>query len=486
MINSKNSETASSSTSLSFNEGTSEFTPIDADIVKRDLGLTKKAKRNALRGIPREDSEEKDTLAQDIDIFLIDSISAAKSKYDNRIRAIDALTSQQSITYGQDVAEIFQNGRRNLQVVDANHYGNLIETQGQFILSVEELTEFRRVHRRIGPASYLSGIKKYTVYALLVFYILIEGIISGWTIGSVYPGGVFGIGFIVSAFSLLSVGISFIVGLYCIPLIIQRFVFRKILGFILSIGLILGIGCSILALAHFRDAIVFSDSDDYLDIARNNLFSTPFTLDDIKSYLLLGGGLFGSFLSIVKGFILDDPYFGYGKVQRKQENLNKKFNSMRADALINTTEIVEYHSRRMLETIDTMAAHRVAIEQRRNDKETLYNKYTTWASNIPEVGKKLYSHYREENLKHRKSSTDPKTFTLHQYQPPQNMIFDPPPPIAISETFLQEENKIKETYEKNLGILSSELEELHKKYRSIEELDDEDVLRIHYDINNHE
>ena len=102
----------------------------------------------------------------------------------------------------------------------------------------------------------------------------------------------------------------------------------KYTGIFLTIIIVSFIILINLFFAHYRDALLdlTYDPDMYINNmrlvaanARNTLLEAPLNLNDIKSYLLfiVGSGL--AFFTAHKAYETDDPYPGYGKIQREQD-----------------------------------------------------------------------------------------------------------------------------------------------------------------------
>ena len=80
-----------------FDEQTGEWTPIDTDHSEELLKTKQRAIENGKKNLPKPAQKSKDAIALDIDAYLADCISIAKSKLINRFNAISELTSSQSI-----------------------------------------------------------------------------------------------------------------------------------------------------------------------------------------------------------------------------------------------------------------------------------------------------------------------------------------------------------------------------------------------------
>ena len=79
--------------------------------------------------------------------------------------------------------------------------------------------------------------------------------------------------------------------------------------------------------AHYREAARLS-VDENTEIKLTNVFQSTFTnplgIDDILSFALLLLGIVFTIAGIVSGYNSDDPYPGYGKVQRNSDDTMKK------------------------------------------------------------------------------------------------------------------------------------------------------------------
>ena len=462
MINSKKTK--------AFDEGTGEFIPLVADSVKKEMRLIKRAKENGRKGIPRADLKEKDALATSIDVYLVDSVARAKDKYNNRIRALDDLTNKQSEAFSQKVTGIIEAAEHELNTKHKYHTGILTILKRDWADSEKELDNFRKEHDITGPAKYPAGLKATLMFLLVFVFMIIECVVSIYFIGSVHPQGFLGVTMYAAGINVITVGFSFFTGWFITRYTNHRSKLKRFFARLSTFAIFSGVSCAILAVAHYRAALEKSVSGEYIDQIFKTLFNTPFYFPSMESYILLIGGIIFSVIALIDGYYYDDPYPKYGAIYRDHRERTEAFVNQQRVALDDTRDLVDDYSEQAINEIAGSQTYQIAVEQRRDDKIILHERYTAWTSNIQLIGESLYADYREENLKHRKFRAMPVTFESHSYQSPKNMKIPKPSRITVNKNFTKDITATKKKCDADLKNLNNILRKYHLEYANLESM----------------
>ena len=415
-------------TGVVFDESTGQFQHVDSDEAKRELKLTRRAAANGAKGIPELEDTKKDALAAEIDAYISYLISLAKTKLVEKNRAAKDLSESQSQVAPQNITEIYETATKELTATARNFYDRMFILKNNWILVGKHLKDFRDKNNLNRPAHYPDNrIRKFGVIFLIM---VIEIIFNAYALGDAHPSGIVGVSTEILMFGIVNVGFSFLLGFF-----VWRYFFHvqkiKWSVAVLAFPMIAFILFLNFLLAHYRDAISKLVSDTALTElqtsiqqlggqAINTLVTSPFVMDDIKSYLLLFVGLLASVITTWKSFELDDPYPGYGKLSREQERLANIFTNENKIALDDMIDLVEDYSKQIGAQRLLIKSGERAITRREEDFRDLHNKYNIWLGQTASVGKALYAHYQEENIKARISKQKPKCFDLHDYVLPDD------------------------------------------------------------------
>ena len=138
-----------------FDESSNEFIALNKTDAQKNLQIVERAKENGSSNIPRATSKTKDSIARDIDAYLSQCVTLAKSKLYNRIRAIDELTGNQS---NSDAKTRIENegrtARTELRTNVKSFANKLFEIKRKLISGEREFEEFKEINKRIGPARF--------------------------------------------------------------------------------------------------------------------------------------------------------------------------------------------------------------------------------------------------------------------------------------------------------------------------------------------
>ena len=451
----------SGKTGAVFDESTGQFNHVDSDEAKRELKLSRRASDNGAKGIPEPRGTKKDALAAEIDAYINYLISLAKTKLLEKNRAIKDLSESQSQGSIQDITEIYETATKELTATARNFYDRMFILKNNWILAGKYLKDFREKNNLNRPAQYPDDWVRKLGFIFVI--VIIETIFNAYALGDAHPSGIFGVGAVILMFSIVNAILSFFLGFFVWRYFFHVQKLKRGIATILACVIIVFILFLNFLLAHYRDAIsklvtTIELTDLQTSIqklggqAMDTLIANPFSVDDIISYLLLFFGLAVAAITTWKSFELDDPYPGYGKQSREQEKLAKRFTHENNNALEDIIDLVEDYSKQISSQRLLMKSNFRAVNRREEDFRDLHNKYKIWLKQTESVGKALYAHYQEENIKARETKTKPKCFGLHDYVLPDDakveLDFPKYKPLDIEAVEATEEKYVAELNKK--------------------------------------
>jgi len=216
------------------------------------------------------------------------------------------------------------------------------------------------------PAKEFEGWIK--IFSMAIVLIVIEAAINAYLFSQ---GNEFGLlGGLLAAFivSVVNVGCSAFQG-YLTRYLNKRNWILKFGGLIFVLSWLAFAATMNLGVAHFRDGLEAGTPwREAAEAAVPNLLQHPLGLASIESWLLVGIGLLISTLAFRKGWHTDDPYPGYGRVERALEDARNSYAEaldttletlagQRDDAITELRDASEQVRQGIAEAIDTLFGH---------------------------------------------------------------------------------------------------------------------------------
>lgn len=274
-----------------------------------------------------------------------------------------------------------------------------------------DLENFQKKHNLDRSAISTDGGTMYLKVGLLIFFFFLETVGNGILLSASNRAGI--IGGIVEAvlFSGLNIIGTLLITLFGIRNIIHRSILRKLIGFFflllyLAFALVLNLG-----LAHYRE-ISGNILDDINIGVQAFLRATenPFGLEDIRSWLLFGGGLLLSVLTAIDAWFLRDPYMGYQAVAKRRKEAVEKYKHMQADLIDELMELRDIHHEKIEEIIAQLSKRRNEYSEIIAHRAKMLSLFAQYQSHLETAANLLLQKYRDANRAERKTPA-PKYFS---------------------------------------------------------------------------
>lgn len=220
-----------------------------------------------------------------------------------------------------------------------NDFGALVQVWRSRIVAVRErLNEsynwrnrYRQIHRLERPAHEFSGWAN--VIALALILIVLEAGMNSYLFSKGNEFGLLGGLLVAVIVSLVNVAGSILLG-YLARYMRHRNPLLKLCG-LAALVIWLGFATALnLAVAHFRDGL--ESGLEWAAAAQQAvpaLLAQPLALGSIESWLLVALGALISTIAFRKGWHTDDPYPGYGPVERSLEQARLRYEEELHNAL---------------------------------------------------------------------------------------------------------------------------------------------------------
>ena len=449
----------------------------ETEKVERLLNIRKRARRAGVNNLPESDSEEMDPNIQAIHNYF----SKITDRFMGRVRDTISLRLQ---TWNLDSADLQQNDPKHLEAL-----GNMAITETTEFIQVKkfqlqemrkkelshkrELNYFKADNELYRMANYPESLILH--YGVLCLLVLLESVLNGQFFAKGSDFGLLGGTLMAVMISLVNIVPAVAIGAY--PL---RWTFSikwswKIAGLLMMAGYFSVVVFLNLVVGHYR-ALLESDPDLAVLEASRLAWSDGLNFGNFHALILFFLGIVFSLAALIKSFIADDRYPGFGKIQRKHEEILHAYQG----EVVEIGKLVLKTLKSAMEKID----HRVGSFESvlsKTMKELSATRYVLENSNtiIDQINNndmELRSLYRDENLRVR---TSPPPLCLNDEESLPNIEFesaneefqkfqmnlDEIAGIFTKFKFLGEQVKsnINEYYEKQVGEVNALIRQLEKE-----------------------
>ena len=300
------------------------FMELDRERIKKRLNLEAEGRKRGKQDQPATDKESPDDVEQQI----VATIDAEKKLSHQKL--IDHLK-----TYGDRIRSLGLEGliAEAAAAGDAAstnfgirvHVGAdvLFQLRRDVVLIDDDIEDFKRTHGLRRMAHYpRSRTLRWGIVAVLL---LMESVLNGTFLARGHELGLTGGVGQALVIAILNIGSGLWVGWKAVPNVRHKSPALKIVGVILTLSyLALVIGFN-LAVAHYRDALGGEFPDRAGEVMLLSAWSDPLGVASAQSWLLFAMGLGFSLIAAGDGWTMDDPYPGYGKLHRKQNELIEEY-----------------------------------------------------------------------------------------------------------------------------------------------------------------
>ena len=381
------------------------------DDVIKDLKIDEFAKMDGEKNLPRTNRKTLDATEEKIKGFyqrLTQDSKGDASGYANNLKQnIDDSkimpTEAKIDNFKNDTSNWFNEKKK-----EAKNFKYFIDER--ITEAVNRYKEFRKKNSLNRRAAYPDSIRLYIATALAAF--VGESIINGVFLKEVATKGLVGGLQIAVLISFFNVWVGYAYGKYILPHKnhihnVNKYWARFSMLLYVIYCLIVNLFC-----AHYREAARLS-VDENTEIKLTNVFQSTFTnplgIDDILSFALLLLGIVFTIAGIVSGYNSDDPYPGYGKVQRNSDDTMKKYASEHWKYYEDCTKEKNSKIKEIRLLFQDIRTKHRSVKAMLDIFSTLKERYNIHISKINSECTQVIMHYRAVNARHR-SDHEPKYF----------------------------------------------------------------------------
>lgn len=389
----------------------SAFTPVEFPVpnveeLANELDVESKAKRHARKDAPDTSSKVPDVNEDEIKIYFKTTVAQAGTKVQESAGILKgeifSINLNQQYVEISNYVEVFSN---KAQTLLGSVKAEMKELTDIYDKSVEDLEMFKTKNKIKREAFYPQS--NILSIGMLLLFVLIESVFNGYFFAGGNDLGLLGGLIQAVVISIVNISLGVMIGLFLIPQMhhIDRVHFYLgLLGLIFTV--VLGVIFNILV-AHYRTALVHSP-DNANEVAVQSFTNNMFYISEVDSWILFALGFIFFLAAAWKAYKFDDPYPGYGKLDRTKE--------------LAKAEILESYDHSIHDLEELYDESCLEIKELSSKAQRNLNKlngyYTTLAHQntileryvelLSSAYAALIKRYRHENIQHR--STPPPTF----------------------------------------------------------------------------
>jgi hypothetical protein len=319
-----------------------DSTLIDSKEFMKKHDVSSLAKQAAKQNLPRTEAKSSDSnelsIRQKVNeeaIKVTMRLNQGISDLDNRIAGVESASVVSKI---ENFGKTFH---KEIKSEVTSETSSILELRREVSECEEEFRSFKANNQLDHSPQYKdSNLLKIGV---LLVALVFESVFNSFLFAQANDFGLLGGGLQAALISMINISIGFIAGMW--PYRRKNHINPKIAypSLFAFAAIVLTLFVFNLLVAHYREALVL-DPDNAAIVAMQSFRSGIFALQDIQSWFLFLVGLIISVIAIVEGYKWDDPYPGYGALDRKLKQLKDDLDSKKKDCIEKIEEIYEEYT----------------------------------------------------------------------------------------------------------------------------------------------
>lgn len=318
------------------------LTSVDTKAVEKKFDLRSEGARLGAAGVPPENA----TALSGPERQAINEVEEARRGYQTwatrRLASVNQAIAQYDIRHeiNTALAEDIQFQNKVAAFLTTENDG-LTRLQKELRQREAELEEFKKKNKLNRLANYPSGGMKFLRFGILLALVAIEGFLNANFLAQGLPSGLVG-GFLYAVmFAVMNIVSAAFIG--WMPFRWHNLDGKKYIAVVTIMGALLVSSIVGLLLGHLRFAFS-KEIDDAFSLAWQTFVASPLAIGGIDSIILFFVTLAFAVGAFIDGYTLDDPYPGYGPIDRRYrkaieiydeeiESVNERLRELRDEAV---------------------------------------------------------------------------------------------------------------------------------------------------------
>jgi hypothetical protein len=379
-----------------YRPSTETFAELDVQKVARELELDKRGRTNGEKNKAEEDSRALDETEQRILEYVKREQRASHGALHDQIRLYSERLAALDFEGALAVVESSAIEAAAEFRVQARQGKDLLHARRRDLQAMEEWRDiFQRQNDLKRPAIYPDPPVRWLKIGILILLLAGEMAINGNFLARGSSLGLVGGALEALSFAALNIIGTAIIVFFGVRQLAHRNVIRRFIG-LLSVGLYVIFAVSLnLALAHYREV---AGSGISLDVASQavigRLAEHPFTLAELKSWILFALGIGFSLAAFIDVSGLDDPYPGYGRIERRLRSVRELFVDTKTFIITSLAEVRDQATAAMTDARRDIGVRRNEFDAIADHRQRLIRLFKNHEEHLDEVLNRLFAIYR--------------------------------------------------------------------------------------------
>ena len=370
------------------------FPELNLEKIKGDLNLVKEGERHGEKNLPSSDSGMMDDVEHRIITFIETEQKRQQQAFSEQLNACHQCIAGLDLeNEAINISGAAQRASTEFVVKVDEGKATLFTLWRNACLIEKQWNDFRAKNNLLHPADY--PLSRLWNFAIIIVILATESILNGSFLARGLETGL--LGGVVQAFAIAAINVVF--GVFLGDCIVRHVFHRswamRTLAYI-EIPISAGIAVLFnLLVGHYRDALGGADPMHASQVALNTFSDHPFVLAEFQSWILFAMGLFFWTVAALDGFKMDDPYPGYGKINRKHEEIIQEYTNEKANIIGDLSHTrdraIEYiHSARQ-----SLAERKAMLSGALESRERLVHLFDVHQNYLNRAANDLLSVYRK-------------------------------------------------------------------------------------------
>lgn len=392
-----------------FKSTTEVFPQLDVEKIAKEMSLADLGNNRGKENLPLSSARSLD----DAELTIIERVEDAKTTAFNNLE-------DQLHLFSLRLANLDFQGQ--FSIIEKTNAESLTDFKGETVKgkaqlhtlrrsmyeAVKDLDTFQRKNNLDRSAISIDSGSKFMKVGLLVLFFMVEWVANGFFLSEGSRLGFIGGVMEAALFALLNICATVIITIFGIKNLTHRSYFRKFFGltsliFYISFALSLN-----LLLAHYRE--LSGNLLDGIGVEAIKRFTNgPFSLEDVKSWMLFAAGFLLSVFTAIDAWHLSDPYVGYQAVSKRRQEAEENYKNKQSELIDELIGLRDDHHEKIEAIIAQLHSRRRehgAVIAHRSKLITLFTEYQM---HLERATNQLLRRYRDTNIAAR-TNTSPKYF----------------------------------------------------------------------------
>lgn len=381
---------------------------LEADELLREERVLDNARADGRQNLPRTESNEPSIVEQRVFerlmVIVVSFVHYASKKLREMVVAVEGI---RLLPIMIRLKELCPAANLAIKKLLADARDALVQAYMDERLQYRGLCYFQREHGLNRVARYPSDNVLPWLWFLLAIVGVIESALNAHFWAPINEHGLVG-GFVRAAFiSLLNLIPAVLVGIHVVPKLVYAHIAKRAFAWLLFVFWIIWIGVYNVFIGHWRVTSESSISATSMQNALDSLISAPLSglLASGDAVMLVIAGIVAAIIAAIDAFFLDDPYYGYGDVDRRHKKARHAYEVLKKTTRTQVSDIVERYDHEVTQ-IATTAPDRVCDATGVLNQSVMVNQeYETSVDVHQRILETVLRAYRDENRRVRTTPT---------------------------------------------------------------------------------